>query len=152
MCSSDLRYAALLPAEEAARCVFHTQKMVLGVGAKECAFLRERFERFSPHFPAMQLLEADAIATWEPAVALCDGKPRPEEILAIGIRDDATAVDYEELAASFVGQARDTLESSGRGLDLRLGTTVTEIRPEGADPQAPDSFLVSMVEIGRAHV
>jgi malate dehydrogenase (quinone) len=138
------RYAALLPSHEAARCVFHTPKMVLGVGEKECAFLRERFGRFSPHFPAMQLLDAEAIAEWEPAVALCEGRPRPEEIVALGIRDAATAVDYEELSASFVAQAHSVLEGEGRGLNLRLGTTVQEIRPEGPDPQAPSSFLVTL--------
>ncbi len=138
------RFAALLPPEEAARCVFHTPKMVLGVGERECAFLRERFARFSPHFPAMQLLDAEAIAAWEPAVALKGGQPRPEEIVAIGIRDAATAVDYEELSASFVAQARSSLAEQGRALDLRLGTTVSRIEPEGPDPQAPTSFLVTM--------
>ncbi len=138
------RFAALLPPDQAARCVFHTQKMVLGVGERECSALRERFARFSPHFPAMQLLDAEAIAAWEPAVALCDGRPRPEEIVAIGIRDAATAVDYEELSESFLDQARSTLADEARHLDLRLGTTVTQIAPEGPDPQAPTSFLVTL--------
>ncbi len=138
------RYAELLEPQQAARCVFHTPKMVLGVGERECAFLRERFERFSPHFPAMELLDAAAIAAWEPAVAELEGRPRPEEIVAIGIRDTATAVDYEELSASFVDQARASLADGGRRLDLQLGTTVTGIRPEGADPAAPDSFLVDL--------
>ena len=138
------RYAGLLSPQEAARCVFHTPKMVLGVGERECSFLRERFVRFSPHFPAMQLLDAQAIAEWEPAVALRDGQPRPEEIVALGIRDAATAVDYEELSASFVAQARTALADSERELDLRLGTTVTAIRPEGTDPLAPTAFLVEL--------
>ena len=138
------RYAALLDPEQAARCVFHTPKMVLGVGERECTFLRERFARFSPHFPAMQLLDAEAIAAWEPAVALCDGVPRPEEIVAIGIRDAATAVDYEELSASFVAQARTALADGDRQLDLQLGTKVVAIHPQGSDPAAPESFLVEL--------
>ncbi|MFM7264902.1 MAG: FAD-dependent oxidoreductase [Cyanobium sp.] len=138
------RFAALLPPEQAARCVFHTPKMVLGVGERECHVLRNRFARFSPHFPAMQLLDAEAIAAWEPAVALCDGRPRPEEIVAIGIREAATAVDYEELSASFVAQSLSALADDGRHLDLCLGTTVTKIEPEGPDPQAPCTFLVSL--------
>jgi len=138
------RYAALLEPETAERCVFHTPKMVLAVGTKECAFLRERFARFSPHFPAMELLDAERIAAWEPAVAGVDGRPRPEEILAIGIRNTATAVDYEALAESFVEQARVALVGSDRRLDLRLGSTVVAIRPEGADPSAPESFLVEL--------
>ncbi len=138
------RYAALLDPEEAARCVFQTPKMVLGVGERECAFLRQRFARFSPHFPAMELLDAEAIAVWEPAVALCDGAPRPEAIAAIGIRDATTAVDYEALSASFVEQARAALAGGGRQLDLQLGTRVQAIHPEGPDPAAPESFLVEL--------
>jgi malate dehydrogenase (quinone) len=118
--------------------------MVLAVGERECAFLRDRFALFSPHFPAMELLDAGRIAEWEPAVAGVDGQRRPEEILAIGIRNTATAVDYEALSDSFVDQARRAVAGSGRRLDLRLGTTVTAIRPEGPDPFAPESFLVQL--------
>ena len=138
------RYAALLEPETAERCVFHTPKMVLAVGESQCAFLRERFERFAPHFPAMELLDAERIAAWEPAVAGINGQPRAEQILAIGIRNTATAVDYEALSESFVEQAGLALARSGRRLDLRLGTTVVAIQPEGPDPSAPESFLVEM--------
>ena len=59
-----VHYADLLDPETRKRCVFRTPKMVLGVGERECAFLRERFERFSPHFPAMELLDKQQIASW----------------------------------------------------------------------------------------
>ena len=127
-----VHYAELLLPAQRERCVFRTPKMVLAVGEQECAFLRERFARFSPHFPAMELLEKEQIAEWEPNVALVDGQLRPEELVAIGIRSTYTAVDYEELAESFVDQARAAISaSSGRHLDLHLGTTVLEITPEG---------------------
>jgi malate dehydrogenase (quinone) len=126
-----VRYAELLDPATRERCVFRTPKMVLGVGPAECAFLRERFARFSPHFPAMELLDKQAIAAWEPEVVLVDGSPRPEELVAIGIRRTYTAVDYEALAASFVDQARAAVASTERELLLELGTTVTRITPEG---------------------
>ncbi|MEB3165784.1 MAG: FAD-dependent oxidoreductase [Cyanobacteriota bacterium] len=134
-----VHYAELLPAEQRQRCVFRTPKMVLAVGEKECAVLRERFARFSPHFPAMELLEKEQIAAWEPNVALIDGQLRPEQLVAIGIRSTYTAVDYEELSQSFVDQARAAIAAStiaagaaeARRLDLHLGTTVLEIVPEG---------------------
>jgi malate dehydrogenase (quinone) len=132
------RYAELLEPQERDRCVFRTPKMVLGVGEKECAFLRRRFEEFSPHFPAMELLDARAIAEWEPQVALVGGKPRPEEIVAIGIRNSPTAVDYEALSESFLVRARAELEGTERRLDLRLGTAVQRILPDG------DGFVVEM--------
>ena len=141
-------YAELLQPEEAGRCVFRTPKMVLAVGEQECRFLRRRFETFSPHFPAMEWLEREQIAEWEPAVALIDGQPRPEPIAAIGIRRSPTAVDYEALAESFVRQARTAIDApaggSGRQLDLRLGTTVRQITPEGSDPTRPSSFVVEL--------
>ncbi|TVS06732.1 MAG: FAD-dependent oxidoreductase [Cyanobium sp. PLM2.Bin73] len=132
-----VRYAELLEPAQRRRCVFQTPKMVLAVGEAECALLRERFERFSPHFPAMELLEKEQIAAWEPAVALVDGQLRPEELVAIGICNTATAVDYEELAASFVQQAQEVVTASrgpgggARRLDLHMGTSVAQITPEG---------------------
>ena len=138
-----VHYAELLDPAVRERCVFRTPKMVLAVGEQECAFLRERFERFSPHFPAMELREKEQIASWEPAVALVDGQLRSEELLAIGIRSTYTAVDYEALSQSFVDQARAAIAVSNattgdadggtgcRRLDLCLGTTVREIVPEG---------------------
>ncbi len=124
------RYAELLPPEQAGRCVFRTPKLVLAVGERESAFLRQRFASFSPHFPAMELLEKQQVAEWEPAVALVDGVLRPEEIVAIGIRNSPTAVDYEALAGSFVQQAQLAMAGSGRQLDLQLGTTVERLVPE----------------------
>jgi malate dehydrogenase (quinone) len=126
-----VHYADLLDPAVRERCVFRTPKMVLAVGEKECAFLRERFARFSPHFPAMELLEKEQIAAWEPNVALVDGQLRPEPLVAIGIRSTYTAVDYEELAQSFVHQARAAIGQGARQLDLLMGTSVTEIKPEG---------------------
>jgi malate dehydrogenase (quinone) len=132
-----VHYAELLDPAVRERCVFRTPKMVLAVGEKECAFLRERFERFSPHFPAMELLEKEQIAEWEPQVGMVNGQLRQEELVAIGIRRTYTAVDYEELSDSFVAQARAALaattaaDGSPRQLDLRLGTTVERITPEG---------------------
>ncbi|MCP9915038.1 FAD-dependent oxidoreductase [Cyanobium sp. ATX 6F1] len=131
-----VHYAALLDAERRGRTVFRTPKMVLAVGASECAFLRERFSRFAPHFPAMELLEPEQIAQWEPHVALVDGVPRREELVAIGIRSTYTAVDYEQLAESFVEQAHAAVVGSDRQLELGLGQRVERITPEG------EAFLV----------
>ncbi|MFN6353450.1 MAG: FAD-dependent oxidoreductase [Cyanobacteriota bacterium] len=133
------RYASLLPAALRERCVFHTQKMVLAVGEAEARRLEERFRLFSPHFPAMQLLDKPAIAEWEPRVGLVRGQPRPEELAAIGIRGEATAVDYEALAESFVQQASDGLASQPeRSVGVHLGTELRSLRPDG------DGFLAEL--------
>jgi malate dehydrogenase (quinone) len=57
--------------------IFRYPKMVLGVGGRECALLRERFTRLSPHYPHLRLLDLKAIARIEPSVATGpDGKLR----------------------------------------------------------------------------
>jgi malate dehydrogenase (quinone) len=133
------RYASQLPPAQRGRCVFNTQKMVLAVGEGETTRLRERFESFSPHFPAMQLLDKAAIADWEPRVGLVKGELRPEDLVAIGIRGEATAVDYEALAESFVDQASTRLASQPhRTLNLHLGTELRSLAPDG------DGFLVEL--------
>jgi malate dehydrogenase (quinone) len=87
----------------------------------------------------MELLEKEQIAAWEPEVALIDGELRPEPLLAIGIRNSDTAVDYGALTESFVDQARFALAATPeRQLDLRLNTAVARITPEG------DTFLVEL--------
>ena len=125
------RYGDLLDPGRRDRCVFRTPKMVLAVGARECELLRERFQRFSPHFPAMELLEKPQIAEWEPEVALVNGELRPEELLAIGIRLSPTAVDYEALSESFVELANAAVAGLKRVVDVRLCTRVTQIEAEG---------------------
>ncbi|MCP9848293.1 FAD-dependent oxidoreductase [Cyanobium sp. Morenito 9A2] len=132
-----VHYAALLGEERRVRTVFRTPKMVLGVGPVECAFLRERFARFAPHFPAMELLDKEQIAAWEPQVALVEGVPRAEELVAIGIRSAYTAVDYEQLAESFMEQAMAAVAGTSRSVELGLGQRVEAITPEG------DTFVVA---------
>jgi malate dehydrogenase (quinone) len=146
------RFADLLDPAERDRCVFRTPKMVLAVGEAECATLRRRFEEFAPHFPAMELLEKEEIAAWEPRVAAgAEGGLRPEPLLAIGIRDSATAADFEALTEAFVDQALCAVAGSGRRIDLRLATTVEgmtpvgdgfrlDLRRSGASPAAASSF------------
>jgi len=143
-----VHYAELLDPQSRDRCVFRTPKMVLGVGERECRFLRERFETFSPHFPAMELLEKEQIADWEPRVANRDGQLRHEELVAIGIRSTYTAVDYEALAASFVSEARAAVAGSDRQLDVELGTRVEAISVEhglgGHQGHDDTTFLVTL--------
>ena len=140
-----VHYAELLEPAERERCVFRTPKMVLGVGESECRFLRERFTQFSPHFPAMELLEKEQIASWEPKVAQRQGQLRSEELVAIGIRSTYTAVDYEALAASFVAQAKRAVAATERQLDVALHTRVEAIAVDehAAGPDAT-TFVVTL--------
>jgi malate dehydrogenase (quinone) len=108
--------------------IFPYPKMVLGVGARECALLRGRFEQLSPHYPHLRMLDLKAIARIEPAVATGpDGKLRNEELLALGSTDEYTAVDFEAAARSFVRQAQKVPDKT---IDVRYNQQVEHIRIE----------------------
>lgn len=104
--------------------LFRYPKMVLGVGERECAELRERFDTFSPHFPAMRLMESKDIAAVEPA--LTEG--REEAIVALGSQDEISTANFSALAKSFVEQAQ---AGGGERVDLRLNTQLKSIEAEG---------------------
>ena len=96
-------------------------KMVIGVGDKEVAQLRERFKQFKPHYPTMQLLERDDIEKIEPAVI--DG--RKEDIVALAVLDEYTAVNFQALSESFVKQACVTKDKE---INIKLNTKVASIK------------------------
>jgi malate dehydrogenase (quinone) len=124
-----VRYAEQLPVAQRQQVIYRFPKMVLGVGAEESAFLRQRYETFSPHFTSMQLLEKAQIAEVEPHVVNLNGQERPEELVAIAIPNEYTAVNYGTLAQSFVEQAQTHTDKT---VELRLGQTVQAIEPVGA--------------------
>jgi malate dehydrogenase (quinone) len=98
--------------------------MVLGVGAKECELLRQRFKIFSPHYPGLKLLDKKAIAKIEPQVAMKNDSIRDDEILALGSTDEYTAVNFEALSRSFVRQAQ---MMENKQVDIHYNETVQHI-------------------------
>lgn len=106
------------------RILFKYPKMVLGVGEKECQQLRERFEQFKTVFTTMQLLEKEQIAEIEPNVIMVDGKMREEPCVALAVLDEHAAVDYHQLAQSFVDEAK---KHSDKDIHLHLNSHVENI-------------------------
>ena len=102
------------------RLIYKYSKMVLGVGRHECESLRDRYEIFKKYFPNMQVLESSDIAATEPTVV--DG--RKDEIVALGVLDEYTAVNYGALANSFVEQAKTVTDKT---IDVLLETQVDDI-------------------------
>jgi len=101
-------------------------KMVIGVGDKEVNQLRDRFTQFSPHYPEMQLLESEDIEKIEPAVI----EGRKENIVALAVLDDYTAVNFQALSQSFVEQAK---EIKNKNIEVKLNTKVTKIKKYDED-------------------
>ena len=122
-----VNYAKSLPDEERDQIIFKYPKMVLGVGRDECDFLRQRFEVFKEHYSGMTLLEKEQVAEVEPQVINTESGPRKEDIVALAITDDYTAVDYKATSESFVKQAQKT----DKDIDLMLETGVHSIEKEG---------------------
>jgi malate dehydrogenase (quinone) len=131
-----VRYANQLPPAVRDQLIYQFPKMVLGVGSQECEFLRQRYEQFKPHFSGMQLLEKAQIAEVEPNVVKIDGRDRAEEIVAIAVLQEYTAVNYGLLAQSFVEQAQSVTDKT---VDLKLGTPVQAIEPRGSHYQVVTS-------------
>lgn len=105
--------------------IFKYPKMVIGVGEDECHILRERFDVFRETFPTMQLLEKQDIAKIEPQVVMINGEFRPEPCVALALLDEYCAVDFHQLAISFVEQAQ---QRSDKKLQLHLNSHVEQIK------------------------
>lgn len=103
--------------------LFKFPKMILAVGDDECERLEKRYELFKADFPYMELWSADRIAEVEPKVALKNGLPRSEKILASGCTNEYSAVDYGILTKSFINSARNT----GKEIQVSLSTKVERI-------------------------
>ncbi len=104
--------------------IFKYPKMVIGVGEKECRLLRERFKAFRDCFTTMQLLEKEDIARIEPSVVMLNGEFRPEPCVALAVLDEYSAVDYNQLAESFVAQAKTNNDTT---IKLNMNSHVQEI-------------------------
>lgn len=124
-----VNFATKLSESERDHIVYKYPKMVLAVGAKECQFLRKRFETFKQLFPNLKLLERDDIAELEPKVV--EGRRPDEEIVALGSTDEYTAVNYTTLSEAFVSEGEKAAAEKGMNFDVRLSTAVEDIRKEG---------------------
>ena len=135
--SMVVNYATKFPARERDQIVHRMPKMVLGVGARECDYIRQRYQTFKGAYPRMQLLERADIADLEPNVALVNGSWRKDEIVATGTPDDYCAVDFQALSESFSAQCvrmdRDKERFSDKHVSQLYGTEVKKIRKDGSD-------------------
>ncbi len=108
--------------------IFKYPKMVIGVGEQECQQLRERFESFKTVFTSLELLEKEQIAEIEPNVVLVNGELRPEPCIALAVLDEYSAVDFNQLAESFVEQA---LTVPDKQIDIQFDHHVDQIEQTG---------------------
>lgn len=110
------------PQQESYR-LYH--KMVLGVGAEEIDFLKDRYEEFKALFPDLTVIGKEEIAAIEPHVVA--GRSPDEEILALSTPDGYT-IDYQKLSQSFVARS---IEAPDTAIDLMMSTKVSAIKEKG---------------------
>ena len=106
------------------RLLYRYSKMVLGVGAQECEDLEERYERFKSHFTSLELFDEKAISELEPNVT----RGRQEQVLALGVRNEYSAVNFQLLSQAF---AADAQAVANKSVEVRLNTRVKQIESKG---------------------
>ncbi len=82
--------------------IFKFKKMALGVGKKEVDYIKWRFEEFKDLYPYMELWDEKRLEEIEPK--LLEGREEP--IVAMGAKDEYTAVDFGAISKSFVKNAK----------------------------------------------
>jgi malate dehydrogenase (quinone) len=87
--------------------MFAHQKMALGVGDKEVEFITNRYHSFKELFPYLELWDKEKLKELEPKlVEMPDGSDRPENIVAMGAKDQYTTVDFGKMTEELVKQAQ----------------------------------------------
>ncbi|CAD7287776.1 Malate:quinone oxidoreductase [Campylobacter majalis] len=110
--------------------MFSHQKMVLGVGEKECDLIQSRFEIFKEIYPYLELFDKNELKSIEPNVVFKDHKSeRSEKILAMGARvGQYTTIDFGAMSVSLVNNAKTISKDD---YELHLNCNVKEIKKIG---------------------
>ncbi len=106
--------------------MFAHQKMALGVGDKEVEFITKRYHEFKELFPYLELWDKEKLKELEPKlVEMPDGTDRPENIVAMGARDQYTTVDFGKMTEELVKQAQ---SCEGVVTDVYFNSEVEDIK------------------------
>lgn len=105
--------------------MFKIPKMALGVGDKEVLFIQERYKQFKEAFPYMEYWDKAKLAEIEPA--LLQGRDENENIAAMGTDKRWSAINFGEIAKSFVENAK----KENPNLEIHLSKEVENIKKIG---------------------
>ncbi|MGD9554828.1 MAG: FAD-dependent oxidoreductase [Arcobacteraceae bacterium] len=106
--------------------MFAHQKMALGVGDKEVDFITKRYHEFKELFPYLELWDKEKLKELEPKlVEMPDGSDRPENIVAMGAKDQYTTVDFGKMTEELVKQAQ---ACEGVVTDVYFNSEVEDIK------------------------
>jgi malate dehydrogenase (quinone) len=99
-------------------------KMVIGEGEEEVAFIKERYASFKNLYPYLELWDKEALEQIEPYLTL----GREKKIVAMGAEGQYSAVDFGEIAKSFVDNAK---QEEKKRIELFLSEHVEGINQLG---------------------
>jgi len=96
--------------------IFKYPKMLLGVGDEQVEYVHKRWESFRDLFPYMEYWDKDKLGTIEPKVV----QDRKENVCAMGSSESYCAINYEEIASSFVYNGMDINENAKLKLNCEV--------------------------------
>ncbi len=110
--------------------MFAHQKMAIGVGDEEVAYMRNRYKDFKELFPYLEVFEKDKLKEIEPKLIFDEnGDERPESIIGVGVEDGQwSTVDFSKMADSLVENAQ---KIDGVTTDMFFNSQVTSIEKDG---------------------
>ncbi|MCK9256603.1 MAG: FAD-dependent oxidoreductase [Sulfurospirillaceae bacterium] len=105
--------------------LFSHQKMAIGVGEEEVAYMRKRYEDFKEIFPYLEVYEKDKLKEIEPKLIYDScGNERPEEIVGVGVQGEYSTVDFGKMSESLVENAK---KEKGKTTDVFFNSQVVKI-------------------------
>lgn len=115
--------------------LFAHQKMAIGVGDTEVAYMQKRYEDFKELYPYLEVFDREKLAQIEPKLIFDEnGKERPENIIGVGVEGGQySTVDFGAMTESLVEEAQ---KIEGKTTDVFLNAQVTNITKLG------DMFVV----------
>lgn len=110
--------------------MFAHQKMAIGVGDSEVAYIQKRYEDFKELYPYLEVFDKEKLAQIEPKLIFDkDGKERAENIIGVGVEEGQySTMDFGAMSESFVEEAR---KVEGKTTDIFLNSQVIGIRKFG---------------------
>ena len=110
--------------------MFAHQKMAIGVGDEEVAYMRKRYEDFKELFPYLEVFEKDKLKEIEPKLVFDEnGDERPENIVGVGVESgEWSTVDFGKMADTLV---ENTQKIEDTVTDVFLNSQVTNIKQVG---------------------
>jgi malate dehydrogenase (quinone) len=110
--------------------IFSHQKIALGVGYEEVAYIKNRYKEFKSLYPYLEFYTKEQLAEIEPAVIFDkDGKERPEDIVGMGAKGEYTTVDFKALSDTFIDN---TIKIEDKVTDIFFNNEVKHIQKIGS--------------------